>query len=114
MRCQTVSRAKGKAHGVLQQKPREGTRLRQVYDLFQANKGTPIEFHVRMFGPDPNIVNKLMDFYGLDIRRIRSGSSRVGRVSTWVLAGEWFGRVYVDYVADHVARSPSPDLKEAV
>jgi len=109
MRCQTVSRAKGKVNGVLQPMPREGSRLRKVYDLFQANKGRPVEFQIGMFGPDPNAINKLMDFYGLDIRRIRSGSSRVGRVSTWVLAGEWFGRVYVDYVADHVAASSTEE-----
>jgi hypothetical protein len=71
--------------------PREGTKIREVYDLFQANKGLPIAFTIAKHqGRIPNLV----DYYGLDIRCIRDG--------TWVLAGEWFGRVYVDYVIQHL------------
>lgn len=106
MRCVTVSQAKmiggSRRSAPLKSIPRDGSRLRFVYDLFQANKGKVIEFQPSLIG-DPRIVAQLQDFYGLDIRRVRNGSSRVGRISTWVLAGEWFGRVYVDYVAEHEA-----------
>jgi hypothetical protein len=107
MRCITVSQAKmiGKSRfaAPLKSIPREGSRVRAAYDFFYANKGVTVEFQFDKFGGDNNLINKLTDFYGLDIRRIRNGSARVGRVSTWVLAGEWFGRVYVDYIAERAA-----------
>jgi hypothetical protein len=67
--------------------PREGTRLRFLYDLFQSNRGKIVSFSLARAGKD---VASLVDFYGLDIRTI--GKRR------WLLAGEWQGKEYVDYV----------------
>lgn len=76
--------------------PTAGTRLRKIYDLFQANKGRPIAFLTRDHG-GTNQIAALVDYYGLDIICLRRGQ--------WLLAGEWFGRVYVDYVAQRLAQS---------
>lgn len=101
MRCATVAQCKrSKGHSaMLQIAPREGTRLRAIYDLFQSNKGKPVEYHSTV---DKAAIPKLIDFYGLDIRCLQNGSSRTGRKSQWVLAGEWFGKVYIDYIAEQI------------
>lgn len=91
MRCQTVSSSKGKSTGLLNEVPGEGTKIREIYDLFQANKGRVISFS---FGRNQKILKNLIDFYGLDIRNI--GQCK------WVLAGEWFGKVYVDYITQRM------------
>jgi hypothetical protein len=39
-------------------------------------------------------LSDLQDYYGLDIRRISRGK--------WVLAGEWFGLTYLDYIQEHL------------
>lgn len=103
MRCQTAAKSKSKNQkgAPLQSVPREGTRLRAVYDLFQAQRGLPVEYQ---HGQGERLFAQLTDFYGLDIRRLRNGSSRVGRISTYILAGEWFGRVYVDYIAERLEK----------
>jgi hypothetical protein len=67
-------------------KPREGTKLRAVYDRFYANKGRVILFKIDDYKAT---IAQLTDIYGLDIRRIHNGQ--------WALVGEWFGRVYLDY-----------------
>lgn len=99
MRCPTASQIKGARRAPVQPLPREGTRTRQVYDLLQANKGRPVDVGVRgtKLG---SIIRNLEDFYGLDIRWLQNGSSRTGRQTFYMLAGEWFGRVYIDYVAE--------------
>lgn len=83
--------------------PREGTRLRECYDLLQANKGIPVEWRRGLV--DSTAVIYLSDYYGLDIRLLQKGDSRTGRKPLYVLAGEWFGKVYVDYIAEQVARN---------
>lgn len=94
MREQSAAQVKGRgAHR--QDVPREGTRIRRMYDLLMANKGQGVEVNLTSFENKPSrsgvAINYLRDFYGLDIRRLRNGH--------WVLAGEWFGKVYVDYIA---------------
>lgn len=85
----------------LRDKPREGSRLRAIYDALQSNKGAPVEIHL-----DGNELRQLSDFYGLDIRNVRRGFHREGcqgwREPAHLLAGEWFGRVYIDYVAERL------------
>jgi hypothetical protein len=81
--------------------PREGSRLRAIYDELMENKGFPIQggFTNR----DKNCVEQLQNFYGLDIRIFRHGKGRgKGSTSVWILAGEWFGKTYVDYIADRI------------
>ena len=99
MKEQSAARAKGNMMGGGgNAAPHEGTKLRALYDLFMANKGIVIEKPITMGEPPGRIyarLSALRDFYGLDIRKIRNGH--------WVLAGEWFGRVYVDYIAQRLA-----------
>lgn len=101
MRCQTAAKAKIKpgAGAPLQDIPRSGTRLRRLYDLLQANKGAAVvvEYGGPALGCD---VRCLTDFYGLDVRVARQGYRE--RRSTYILAGEWFGRVYIDYIAERL------------
>jgi hypothetical protein len=101
VRVESASVAKGRRAAPTQLKPRDGTRIRAIYDLLQANKGLPIEVHLTKMcisksGNISRAINDLSDYYGLDIRRIG------GRYGRWVLAGEWFGRTYVDYIADRI------------
>lgn len=95
MRVESVSALKRIKHGhgrtVLY--PHEGTRTRALYDLFKANEGIPIG-DLSLSVSDHSTLARLQDFYGLDIRCIRRG--------TWVLAGEWFGSRYVDYIAQRI------------
>lgn len=53
------------------------------------NKGRVISWSI---AGNSNLLENLRSFYGLDIRRI----SR----TKWCLVGEWFGKVYVDYLAE--------------
>lgn len=86
-RMLSVSASKGKRmpYGG-RDKPREGTHIRMIYDMFQANKGYVILYKVCK---NSNTIERLIDTYGLDIRCIRYGY--------WCLVGEWFGDEYRDY-----------------
>src|SRR5882762_9313596 len=78
--------------------PREGTSLRRMYDILMISKGIPVEVtlcHFEGRNGTATMVEQLRSFYGLDIRKIQSGK--------WVLAGEWFGKTYRDYIADRIA-----------
>lgn len=101
MRVESVSSLKHTKHSrPLQKIPREGTNIRAVYDLLMERRGLPIEVPLTVLtGNGKRIINDLTDFYGLDIRKLRS--------KCWVLAGEWIGRVYVDYIAEALANSDS-------
>ena len=115
MRCATAAQILGKPGSANARiAPQLGTRTREVYDLFQANRGRPVEFQTNDSATDKTIIVRLIDFYGLDIRCLRNGSRRVGRRSLWLLAGEWFGRVYVDYVAQHIESLSRPTGNETV
>lgn len=74
-----------------QKEPREGTRLRELWDLFQANKGQPLAYSCtnRTGTGNNRRLDDLRDYYGLDIRPAGRGF--------WVLAGQWFGDEYVNY-----------------
>lgn len=50
----------------------------------------------------PNVAEYLRSGYGLDVRCRHVGipGIRGGSTSEWLLAGEWVGRVYLDYVVD--------------
>jgi hypothetical protein len=103
MHTESAAAAKGHLRGrTLNVVPRDGTRIRAVYDLFYANKGKIIDFCT---------TNKklawcltpLADTYGLDIRCIRKNK--------WCLVGEWFGRVYVDYLNDPTEKSQDASVR---
>jgi hypothetical protein len=92
MRCASVSSIKHPNRGApLRDRPHIGSPLGNLYDRFLASRGLPIDYST---SAGRSQLEQLRNFYGLDIRR-------VGR-SRWVLAGEWFGRVYVDYIAERI------------
>lgn len=106
MRCATAAQSKSgrwRRKAALQEKPRDGSRTRAIYDLLQAGKGRPVEIEITGKSSVGVIIVQLENFYGLDIRRLQNGSCCTGRKSKYVLAGEWFGRVYVDYIAEHLS-----------
>lgn len=101
MRNASAASAKGyREHTQL--RPREGTKLRALYDLLVANKGYP----VTVSKANKYRLVQLRDFYGLDIIHI-SGRGRGHPPIRWLLAGEWFGRTYVDYIADRINKETS-------
>ena len=76
--------------------PREGTRLRAIYDMFKGKPGLPIRFNAGRSN-DYIAFTQLRDFYGLDIRRVDRNKQGM-----WILAGEWFGSRYRDYVEERL------------
>lgn len=101
MRCESAAMAKGRRSGAVNSCPREGTRLRILYDQFMANKAKPITVPSR--NDTSPYIEKLVNIYGLDIRRLPRSPYGSG-VRQFMLVGEWFGKTYVDYVADRVAK----------
>lgn len=91
MRVESAAAAKGKRviHDLY---PRDGTQLRALYDMLMANRGIPINAPLKQLHGER--VNQFRNFYGLDLRVLAPGR--------WVLAGEWFGPTYVDYIADRI------------
>lgn len=88
MKLASVSAVKRGKTEVVATLPRKGSHLREVHDRFLQNRGVPISFVTDKHGA---VVRQLTDYYGLDIRNIEPGK--------WVLAGEWIGKNYVDYIA---------------
>ena len=84
---------KGKA-GPTNLKPREGTKIRTLYDLFYANKGKAVSYN---YEKGKSVLPQLIDIYGLDIRYVGRGRSK-----QYMLVGEWFGITYVDYLAEEL------------
>jgi hypothetical protein len=89
MRTVSAASAKSSRHHSTHKVLASGSKLRAVYDLFRSNAGRPIDFKIQYY--PVSSLYQLIDIYGLDIRRIRNGR--------WMLAGEWFGRLYVDHTA---------------
>lgn len=96
---QIKCRLKGRKTKPLQAKPREGSVTRQLFDRFTQAPGRIIEFQSTTRTEDV-LLRTLRITYGLDIRVVRQGSTKVHRKSTWILAGEWFGSIYIDYIAE--------------
>lgn len=87
--------------------PREGSKIRKMYDLFMTNKGVILELTMRTKDPNNTRITQLIDFYGLDIRCLSNSKGSKIKTSKWVLAGEWFGKVYVDYVVERLKEQGS-------
>lgn len=103
MRVESAASAKETRHGVHNQHqiPAGGSVARRVYDLLMQNKGIPIDVSLTAIAAGSRkshgrVLEDLRDFYGLDIRRIQN--------RRWVLAGEWFGKDYRDYIAEHLEK----------
>lgn len=102
MRCATAAEIK-KIKGSRRQKiPAEGTKIRAIFDALHASKGALVD--LTEIQHDTTTMIQLTDIYGLDIRQIGRGYCRTGKRSIWVLAGEWFGKVYIDYIAEHLEK----------
>lgn len=87
----SVSAIRGR-NAFRRQIPKEGTRLRRLYDLLVSNRGKPIEVPMDSRRFAQSMITQLVDFYGLDIRWFARGQ--------YILVGEWVGKVYIDYLSD--------------
>ena len=82
--------------------PREGSRIRKVYDRLHDAPGVFVE--IDDLFPESHkrgvLLEQLRNFYGLEIETIRGYRNRHGlyRQSLWRLVGEYFGSEKVDYV----------------
>ena len=97
MKMISAANSKGVPSGVRHDLPREGSRLRELYDFFCANKGLVVPYFPYHHRSDARRLVTLVDVYGLDIRRIMHGQ--------YCLVGEWCGEEYRDYVAT-LAQNP--------
>ena len=102
MRTESVASIKGRRAATSHLKPTDGSKLRELYDRFMENKGYPIVVDYRSY--KSRQIPALRDFHGLDIRSVGHKS--------YVLAGEWFGSVYVDYIADRI-KEEEQTMKDA-
>lgn len=101
MRTESATSFKEKKTGATKQKvPREGTQLRELWNIFQMHKGEVVILPITVIYPKRCIID-LVDYYGLDIRNFGQtyGKGRGCKASKWILAGEWFGKEYIDYIA---------------
>lgn len=89
MRTMSVGEAKGKSFN-RQKIPKEGTRIRALWDHIHSCKGKVISAHLSSRS-SKGLVRALTDFYGCDIRMLDKGK--------WVFAGEWVDDKYMDYIA---------------
>lgn len=92
-RCESVSQMKG-GPDKGRKRPRKGTRIGNFYDLFMQNKGVPVYFSST--SGNYRALEDLRNYYGLDIVHLRQG--------VWLLAGEWFGKDYHDYLEEVIMR----------
>ena len=95
MKQLSVAGAKGhrNRHG---EAPREGTKLRALWDRLRQAPGEPIET-ADLYSTKPglhNAMSQLRITYGLDVACIDHGRNHRGR---YVLAGEFVGRDYHDF-----------------
>lgn len=92
MRVDSPSMLKGKSRVAnADRRPRPGSKTRAIYDMFAAAPGAPVSLSYAY-----NQIRDLMDFYGMDIRRVGNGR--------YLLAGEWDGLHYRDFVAERMER----------
>src|SRR5882672_1027113 len=107
-RIASAGSLKGTAHNPLQRMPRPGTRLRELWDLLHLYRGEVFVDDLTMRYCRGSM-DQLRYFYGLDIRNLgatsRNGRGKGRGPSRWVLAGEWIGPKYVDYIAERLDRS---------
>lgn len=91
-RCLPPSAFKATRYGPrVRDLPGEGTKLRAAYDHFLSHKGKAVSENISY-----RTREDLENYYGLDIRRVGFGK--------WMLCGEWFGKVYIDYLAEHLSK----------
>ncbi len=107
MRTESAYSIKGSKDKGKQKVPREGSRIRLLWDLLHLHQGEVVTLPLTTMFPITTIY-VLRDFYGLDIINLSTNEGdKAGRKkgnSRWILAGEWFGSKYVDYIAKNKQR----------
>lgn len=92
----------GRPHG---DHPAEGSYLHKLFQLLHDHKGRPVRVYWKQWFLDSRqyagALTSLEDIYGLDIRDVP------GKKGWKILAGEWFGKVYIDYVAETITAGPT-------
>lgn len=74
-------------------KPKPGTRLRAMYDALRTGDVVNV---LQQFGPNaPMQIDKLRDFYGMEIVKVSRTDGKRGGVAGVRLLGEWEGPYYV-------------------
>jgi len=97
MRVITVSEMKGR-DAPHRDYPTPGSLADQIYQRLTSSKGKIVDLSDLRGKRSRDrwlAIGQLMDFYGLDIRKIHPRKHD----ALYVLAGEWFGSHYSDYVA---------------
>lgn len=87
--------ARNPNHALPRDIPRPGSRTRAIYDALIAQPGRLIEMPFSASSLN-GILTHLRDDYGLDIRCRGSGRG----TCLWLLAGEYIGAGYLDYIAN--------------
>lgn len=77
----------------IHQLPREGSRIRGLYDLFSMYKGHIIDLGPALPKNHYMTIQQLVDFYGMDIHHIGKGK--------FCFSGEYIGSRYVSYDEQH-------------
>lgn len=105
----SVGMMKDTTRSVIRKSPKEVTRRRALYDLLTSNAGKWIYLsEIRALGyTKSNVIGSafawLRDDYGFDIR---CGYGK------WILAGEYVGLGYIDYIANpELVRKGPADAK---
>lgn len=92
MKDYSASQLKRGSRVAIQQLPREGSAVKELYDLFMLYKGQIIHLDYKTTKNRDDYstrIKYLQIFYGLDIVHVGKGQ--------WRLVGEWFGCRYVSY-----------------
>lgn len=95
-RVATIASMTGRNHAPRHNAPRPGTKLRLLYDMFQAHRGKVVQLSQADTNHNRRIVD-LTDYYGLDIRNVKYGGH-------YMLVGEWIGGTYRDYLVEALKR----------
>jgi hypothetical protein len=101
MKDYSASQIKKGVKTSINQFPKDGSRVREMFDLFHNYKGQIIDFGIHENNRKEctrtgNIIKYLYTFYGMDL-------AHVGK-HKWRFCGEYVGRTYVSYVNDQPLR----------
>lgn len=97
--------ARGKRSKQKRDVPDEGSLIRLLWDVLHANKGRFVPVSGLDTGYNKHSLyaarGQLTDFWGLDIAYKPGKKGPKGyKEMSWCLVGEWFGKDYVDYLAE--------------
>ena len=104
MRVESAAMAKKKQIWQGSRRPDPNSRVGQLYDFLRAHRGqfVSIPTQFRYGGRLGQSISQLQNFYGLDIRNCRIEGNKYNFLYSCV--GEWFGKDYVDYLAERIEK----------